>query len=246
MKLVFGDAKLLRSILAAVSTVVDEVTLRVEPDGISVRALDMAEVSMVDLVLPKLAFEAYEVAVSERIAFRISDVLKLLRSTAPDEKVRIEPVENQLWFYVTGAFTRSFGVPIFGGEAKDLPLPKVNLRNSFSAPLSVMDQLLENGRHVSDSVRIESKEDRVVLSVKGEISSFTVELLPQDGTLKDYAMVSGSTVSYDLGRLGKIVSALGFAESIRIAYDMDMPLRISSQIDSKGEISYFVAPKVER
>lgn len=36
MKLVFVDAKLLRSILAAVSTVVDEVTMRVDPEGLSV------------------------------------------------------------------------------------------------------------------------------------------------------------------------------------------------------------------
>lgn len=246
MRLVFGDAKLLRGILVAVSTVVDEVTLKVDPDGIGVRALDMAEVSMVDLSLPKSSFETYEFSDNERIAFRISDALKLLRSTVPNEKVRIEPLENQLWFYLTGKFTRSFGVPIFGGEVKDLPLPKVNLRSSFTVPIEVMDQLVENGRHVSDSVRIEAKENCVTFSVKGEISSFTVELLPEDGTLKDYVLVPGSSVSYDLGRLQKIISALGFSESIRVSYDTDLPLHISSQMDSKGEISYFIAPKVER
>jgi len=246
MRLVFGDAKLLRGILAAVSTVVDEVTLKADADGIGIRALDMAEVSMVDLSMPKSSFETYEVADNERVAFRVTDVLKLLRSTVPNEKVRIEPHENQLWFYLTGTFTRSFGVPIFGGEAKDLPLPKVNLRSSFSVPIAVMDQLVENGRHVSDSVRIESKENGVVLAVKGEISSFTVELLPQDGTLKDYVLVPGSAVSYDLGRLQKIISALGFSESIKISYDTDLPLHINSQIDTRGEVSYFIAPKVER
>jgi len=246
LKVVFGDAKLLRGILVAVSTVVDEVTLKADSEGIGVRALDMAEVSMVDLMMPKSSFDAYEVSEGERIAFRISDVVKLLRSTVPNEKVRIEPHENQLWFYLTGTFTRSFGVPIFGGEAKDLPLPKVNLRSSFSVPITVMDQLVENGRHIADSVRIEAKENGVTLSVKGEISSFTVELLPEDGTLKDYKLVSGSAVSYDLGRLQKIISALGFSESIRISYDTDLPLHINSSMDSKGEISYFIAPKVER
>ncbi len=246
MRLVFGDAKLLRSILAAVSAVVDEVTLRVDPEGLNVRALDLAEVSMVDLSLRKEAFESYDVQSEERIAFRISDVLKLLRSTVPNEKVKIEPVENQLRFQVTGAFTRSFGVPIFGGESKNLPLPKVNLKNSFTVPIAIMDQLVQNGKHISDSVKLETQENKVVLSVKGETSSFTVDLLPEDGTLLDYVLVAGSTVSYDLTRLSKIVSVLDFADNVKIAYDADMPLRISSNIDSKGEINYFLAPKVER
>ena len=56
----------------------------------------------------------------------------------------------------------------------------------------------------------------------------------------------GSAVSYDLGRLQKIISALGFSESIKISYDTDLPLHINSQIDTKGEVSYFIAPKVER
>lgn len=246
MKLVFVDAKLLRSILAAVSTVVDEVTMRVDPEGLSVRALDLAEVLMVDLSLPKASFETYEVQGEERVAFRISDVLKLLRSTVPNERVRIEPVENQLRFHVTGAFTRSLGVPIFGLEAKDLPLPKVNPKNTFTVPTAIMGHLVQNGRHVSDSVKFETYENKVVLSVKGEISSFVVDLLPEDGTLADYALVPGSTVSYDLTRLLKIIPALDFSEKIIVAYGEDMPLRVSSRMDSKGQVDYFLAPKVER
>jgi proliferating cell nuclear antigen len=246
MRLTFGDAKLLRSILAAVSTVVDEVTMRVDPEGLSIKALDLAEVLMVDLSLPKASFEKYEVQGEERVAFRISDVLKLLRSTVPNERVRIEPVENQLMFHVTGAFTRYLGVPIFGGEAKDLPIPKVNLKNTFTVPTAIMGHLVQNGRHVSDSVKFETYEDKVVLSVKGEISSFVVDLLPEDGTLADYALVQGSTVSYDLTRLFKIIPALDFSEKITVAYGEGMPLRISSQIDSKGQVDYFLAPKVER
>ncbi|MBO3802711.1 MAG: hypothetical protein JTT11_02355 [Candidatus Brockarchaeota archaeon] len=246
MRLVFGDAKLLRSILAAVSAVVDEVTLRVDPEGLNVRALDLAEVSMVDLSLKKEAFESYEVGGEERIAFRVSDVLKLLRSTVPNEKVKIEPVENQLRFQVTGSFTRSFGVPIFGGESKNLPLPKVNLKNRFTVPIAIMAHLVQNGKHVSDSVKLETQEKRVTLSVKGETSSFNVDLLPEDGTLVDYVLVAGSTVSYDLTRLSKIVSALDFADSVKVAYDADMPLRITASFGSSGEVNYYLAPKVER
>ncbi|MGQ9514606.1 MAG: hypothetical protein ACUVTL_06095 [Thermoproteota archaeon] len=246
MKLVFGDAKLLRSVLAAVSMVVDVVTMKVDPEGLNIRALDLAEVSMVDLSLLKTSFEIFEAPKEERIAFRISDVLKLLRSNVSNEKVRIEPLENQLRFQVTGSFTRSFGVPIFEGESKDLPLPKVNLKNSFSVPIAIMDHLVQNGKHISDSVKLETQENKVILTVRGETSSFTVELLPEDGTLEGHVLVAGSTVSYDLTRLSKIVSALNFSEKIRVAYDTDMPLRISSNIDSRGEIIYFLAPKIER
>jgi len=246
MKLVFDDAKLLRDILEAVSMVVDEVTMKINPEGLNIRALDLAEVSMVDLSLQRASFEIFEVSNEERIAFRISDVLKLLRSNVSNERVRIEPIENQLRFQVTGSFTRSFGVPIFGGESKDLPLPKVNLKNSFTVPIAIMEHLVQNGKHISDSVKLETQENKVILSVKGEVSSFTVELLPEDGTLENHVLVAGSTVSYDLTRLSKIISALDFAEKIRVAYDADMPLRISSNIDSRGEIVYFLAPKIER
>lgn len=247
MKLVFGDAKLLRIIFNAVSVVIDEATMRVNPDeGLNIRALDMAEVVMVDLSLPKESFETYDVKGAESVSFRISDVLKLLRSTMPNEKVRIEPLENQLTFHITGAFTRTFGVPIFGSGAKDLPLPKVVLKNKFTVPTEIMSHMTQDGSHVSDTVQFETYENKIILSVKGEISSFRVELLPEDGTLIDYAITPplSPAVTYDLTRLSKIIQTL-VSEKITIAYGEDLPLHIASQLDSKGRIDYFLAPRAK-
>ncbi|MFO1533172.1 MAG: DNA polymerase sliding clamp, partial [Thermoplasmatota archaeon] len=50
-------SEVLKTILDAVSTLVDEAKIQVTPDGVNLKAVDPAHVAMVDLTIGKKAFQ---------------------------------------------------------------------------------------------------------------------------------------------------------------------------------------------
>ncbi|OYT65405.1 hypothetical protein B6U74_03560 [Candidatus Bathyarchaeota archaeon ex4484_205] len=243
MKIVFDDVKLFRDIINAVGVVVEEATLKVDNDGIKLRALDLAEVSMVDLFLPKSLFTEYDVEPTE-VTFRVSDALKLLKASS-NETMTIIPEENQLKFRIIGEFTREFGIPRFTSATREAPPLNITLNNIFTTSVKVLKYILNNGRYVSDTLRIETATNKVILLAQSDVSSIKVELTAEDGTLIEPKISPDVRQSYDLLRLQKIVGALTFVDLVKISFDTDMPLKMGVNLNSEGFLTYYVAPKLE-
>ena len=54
-----SDAKLLRDMITAISTLVDEATFNITPDNLKLRAMDPSRVAMIDFEWPKTIFDEY-------------------------------------------------------------------------------------------------------------------------------------------------------------------------------------------
>ncbi|MFX0097107.1 MAG: DNA polymerase sliding clamp, partial [Candidatus Hodarchaeota archaeon] len=53
--MLFGDAKLWRSIIEALSSLVDEANFIATPEGIMMKAMDPSHIAMIDFEMPKNA-----------------------------------------------------------------------------------------------------------------------------------------------------------------------------------------------
>jgi len=247
-KLVVNDAKLMRKIFKAASALVDEVPVKISEEGFSIRALDLAEVSMIDMNVSKDAFETFEFDKPIKANIRLSDVLNLLKFESKLEKLEMTFREDKVTFRVTNEFTRIFTIPIFFSEDKDLPLPKVSLGNSFETKVSTIKHLLESGKHVSDYISISVEGNKVILSAKGEISEYQVVLTVEEGNLINPVLKEGSKASYDLKRLSSIVSSLVFNDNVVVEFDTDLPLKMIQKIEDvpNSTVVFFIAPRMEK
>lgn len=247
-RLVVNDARLIRKAFKAASSLIDEAPVKISEEGFSIRALDLAEVSMIDMVISKEAFETFEFSKPIKANIRLSDVLNLLKFEAKSEKLEMVFREDKVTFRVTNEFTRIFTVPVFFSEDKDLPLPKVSLGNSFETKVSTIKHLLESGKHISDYISISVENNAVLLSAKGEISEYQVMLTVEEGNLINPVLKEASRASYDLKRLSSIVSSLLFSENVKIEFDTDLPLKMMQSIEEapNSTVTFFIAPRMEK
>lgn len=247
-RLVTNDAKLIRKVFKAASSLIDEAPIKISEEGLSIRALDLAEVSMIDMVLSKEAFEVFELNRPIKANIRLSDVLNLLKFESKSEKLEMVFKEDKVTFRVSNEFTRMFTVPIFFSEDKDLPLPRVSLGNSFETKVSTIKHLLESGKHVSDYISISVENNTVLLSAKGEISEYQVILTVEEGNLINPVLKEVSRASYDLKRLSSIVSSLLFSENVKVEFDTDMPLKMSQKMEDvpNSTVTFYIAPRMEK
>ena len=84
-----ADAKLLKDMITAISTLIDEATFDLSSDGIKLRAMDPSRVAMVDFEWPKTVFDEYICSEAMKMCINISELLKLLRRAGRGESVEL-------------------------------------------------------------------------------------------------------------------------------------------------------------
>src|SRR3989337_1583072 len=122
-----SDAKLLRDMITAISTMVDEATFNVTPEGIKLRAMDPSRVAMVDFEWPKTVFEEYICTEPAKMCINISELLKLLKRAGKDEilELALDEKTGKLNVKITGKYTREFTMPTLEASEEEVPTPKI-------------------------------------------------------------------------------------------------------------------------
>ena len=87
------NAELLKDAIASLAVIVDEVRFRIKPEGISVKAVDPANVAMVIFELGSSAFDEYSADELE-IGIDLNKITDLLGITDKGDTVRMELEEG--------------------------------------------------------------------------------------------------------------------------------------------------------
>lgn len=244
VELELSNLSLLRDSFRMISAITDESPLKFSDLGIHVRVLDLSEVSMIDLFIPKESFETYTLLKDITVSVRVSDMLKFLKGTKGAERSKVWLDENKLNFRLLGGVTRFFSIPVFQSEQRELPLPRVELENSFVTNMSSIKSVINSGKGISDSISFLVNGPKVTISVESELSSYGIELSAEEGAISDQKLKDGSLAKYDLTRLSAIVTSIPQTNA-KLSFDTAKPLKIEVDLSGGGKAIFFLAPRVE-
>mgnify|MGYP003879958817 FL=1 len=83
-----------RTIMQAISTIVDEAVFNATSEGIMFRAMDPSHVALIDIIWSSAAFEYYRCDGELIFAVRVDELLKLLKRADKDESVEVSITNN--------------------------------------------------------------------------------------------------------------------------------------------------------
>ena len=109
MILKLDEPKLLGDAVDIISNVVVEVRLKLLEDGLSVVAVDPANVALVIFRLPKESFSQYEVG-NEVWGVNLGDLKKILKRASGAASVSLEEVEGKLKITIFDKIKRNFSL----------------------------------------------------------------------------------------------------------------------------------------
>lgn len=78
-----------KTIVSAISTIVEEATFEATSEGISFRGMDPSHVALIDVQLLNSAFEYYKCDGSIRFAVRVDEFLKLLKRAGKEDSIEV-------------------------------------------------------------------------------------------------------------------------------------------------------------
>lgn len=175
MRLIYPpDAREWAAIVDAIAVLIEEATFSVAQDGLRLRALDPSRTSMVDLFIPKEAFEEYpDVGSEEHIGINFNDLKKVLKRSRKDDKVMLETDNGKLKVkLVGGKAARTITMPMLDIGMEQLPTPKVVFTVTAKLASDALDQAIKDVEIIADAIKFEGKEDGIYVkasSDKGDV-----------------------------------------------------------------------------
>ena len=247
-KLSILDVKLLRDVLTAISTLIDEGTFNISPEGIKLRSMDPSRVAMVDFSMQKSAFDEYASDQDAKVCVNLSELLKLLKRAKRDETLEISLDESasQLIVVIRGKYTRTFRMPTLEVSEEEVPTPNVTFNAKVTLTTDGLKQSLEDVALVSDHVRIETDGEKFLMSAKGDIMGADIELQKGSDALLSLEVKEPCKATYPLSYLSDIVKAASAtSEVVDLEFSTDMPVRLDFKQPYDGSLIYYLAPRIE-
>jgi len=243
-EIVFKDGSVLQEVLKATSSVTEEAPLKLTPDGISIRALDLSEVSMVDIAIPTHVAAEFRVEKAESLSIKSDDFLEFYKGHI-EEQTRLTFEPGRLVVYIGGEEGTRFEVPIFQPESKELPLPKISYKTTFKTDLKFLRDVIDKGKAMTDRVEIKIEDNSVKLVVASETKSYSRTLREQTGSLRDASLEENVSAKYDLKKLYQIISSFQPQGDVTLFFGKDLPLKISAELRDGIQINYYLASMIE-
>jgi len=243
-----SDAKLLRDMITAISTLVDEATFNITPESIQLRAMDPSRVAMIDFEMPKTIFDEYSADTPTKMCINITELLKLLRRTSKDESVELSLDEKtgRLNVGIKGKYDRTFNMPTLEAAEEEVPTPKVTFNVRAKATTEGLNEAIQDVQLVSDHVRIEVDNEKMTMRATGDLMGATVELKKGSDALLDLEAKEASKATFSLSYLSEIIkTAAATSDVATLEFSTDMPIRIDFQQPKEGKLTFYLAPRIE-
>ncbi|WP_135664763.1 DNA polymerase sliding clamp [Halorhabdus rudnickae] len=239
------SADTLRAALDSVSVLVEECKLRLEDDGLHIRAVDPANVGMVDLFLEAAAFESYETD-GGVIGVNLSRLEDIAGMAETDQLIHLELDEE----------TRKLEIAIDGLEytlalidpdsiRQEPDLPDLDLAAEIVLEGRDLDRAVTASDMVSDHIALGVDETDELFYVDAEGDTDDVHLELDRGDLID--LTAGPARSlFSLDYLKDMNKAIPSDAEVRMELGEEFPVKMHFDIaEGQGSVTYMLAPRVQ-
>ncbi|MBS3132715.1 proliferating cell nuclear antigen (pcna), partial [Candidatus Woesearchaeota archaeon] len=220
-----------------------ETRIKVSSGGIELIAMDPANVAMVVFKLFPSAFTEYSVEKPVDIAVNLANLRQILRRANPTDMLTMELKENRLKVQLKSSSTRTFYLPIIDIEEKEQKVPELKFPVSIQTSSLVLNEAIGDADIVAESVSFLASPGVFALNAEGDMNTAAIEIKADD-TTKIQASESVKS-KYSVEYLKKMIEGSKLADSVKIEFNKDYPLKITYAKVDKVMLSFILAPRVD-
>lgn len=239
MLLKLDHPKLFSEIIGIISELVLEVRLKVSKEGLSIIAIDPANVAMISFKLPSGAFSELEVEKQEVLGISLESLKAVLRRIRGGSVLVITKQENELKLEIRDKVRREFNLALIDIEEEEKELPNLEFTSKIEMASTDFSEAIEDCSVVADSCSFISEPNKFIIQAKGSLNSFKSEF-------SDEANITAGDASskYSLEYLQKMIKATKIVDKTTINFSTDYPLKLEFKTPFI-DLSFILAPRVE-
>ena len=249
-------AEVLQQVVDQLLTIVDEAIFRIGYDGLAVRAVDPANVAMVDMDVDPGAFESTGEGMFP-IGVNLQKLDDYIDGASGGDLITlsVDPEVRKVEIDHTNVEVEMAGIDpdALRGEPD---IPEIEHSAEFTADAKVLRDSVENADLVSDHVELKADvdEEALVVTGRGDIDEIQTVAGEDELTEANFAeeVVSLFSLPYLVGgsqggsKYGGILKPLSSGTEVTGRLDDEMPIFLNYEFaDGFGSVEMMLAPRIE-
>jgi proliferating cell nuclear antigen len=246
------NSRVLKGIVETLASIIDETEFQVTPKDFTITALDPSRICLLKLTIKKDDFDEFKCNQETKVGLNLDDLDKILKRSALNDSVEIEFNEADQKIKIEmqregTSHKRTFSLARLDIEIEEIPMDKlleIDYPSTWVIEPNFLVEAIKDAEIYSDILNIKAIEKQgLVFSSSGQIGEMEYDLNEDD--LIDSNIEGTSNGSYSLTFLKAILKIASITEKLEISLKSDHPLKMIFNILEGGELSYFLAPRVE-
>ncbi|MCR4335676.1 MAG: proliferating cell nuclear antigen (pcna) [archaeon] len=246
MELIFDNAAVFKKFVDGIAVLVDEAEFKIDENGLSLKATDPSQISLVDFQLPKKAFKKLEVKEPTSIGVDLNYLNQVMsRAKSTDSlELSISGDKSKLTVVFLGKSKRSFSIPLLDISIADLPLPKIDFDAEIKIRADALVDSFKDANLISTHILLLVENDSFI--VRANSSKGNLENIYSN---KDEAVISlkasdETRAMFPLDYLVSVTKAASADTEVTVKLKTNAPVEISYSV-GEGKLVYFLAPRIE-
>ena len=235
-----SDPSILKTSFDAISSIVDEVQLQTDSEGVRLNALDRSHITFVHLELKASLFDEYVCDEPQQINIDTDELMKVLKRSKSNDKVFLSLEENNLVITFEGEAKRKFKIRLIDIEYDTPSPPPLTYPTEFDIPFALLKDSINDIDIFSDKITFMVNGDVFKATAEGEFGDANIEYIHGEKIETEASSV------FSLEKVREMLKADKFSDIATISLGDDMPLGVSlKMISEDGELRFMLAPRIE-
>ncbi|MFB6246156.1 MAG: proliferating cell nuclear antigen (pcna) [Candidatus Pacearchaeota archaeon] len=239
MKVKLENPGTLAKTIDLVSELVTEVRLKLDESGMSLTAIDPANVAMVRFLLRKDAFTEFDLEDNEKLGVNLEDLKKILKRAGSKSTLSIEKNESSLNIEIQDRVKRKFTLGLIDIDKEEKEMPSLEFSARVEISSTDLTNAIEDCAVVSEACSFLIENQTFVIEAKG-MNSARSEFTGDEATIHAEDCKS----RYSLEYLQKFMKGAKMTSKIALNFANDHPLKMDIVVENM-EINFVLAPRVE-
>ena len=238
MRVKLESPGLLSRVIEILSELVTDVRMKFNDSGLSITAMDPANVAMVNFLLPRASFSEF-VGGEEVLGINLDNFKRILKRSGISSSLIMETKDNVLEIVIQDRIKRNFSLALIEVEGEEKKMPDLEFSSRVELGSSDFVDSIEDCVVVADACAFIISEGKFFIEATG-LNSARSEFSGDEAKIE----AENCKSRYSLEYLQKFIKASKLSDRTLLKFANDHPMRMDLKTDFM-ELSFLLAPRVE-
>ena len=231
----------------------NSVNITFNKDQMYLQTMDSTKVSVIEITLPNIWFDKYELVYDEPINIGINSntLFKVLSTRDKSQLIKLHyDLENNDNLYIhflsgqTKMFDKHFNIPLLELDTELVNIPDIESNADITLSSTNFSEIINQLQLFGDTIEFKCTEEQIQLcSVSTELGKIMADISIDD--LNSYSIIENYTMhmSFSLNKLHNICMFNKIAKEVDILLTDEYPMQITYNLGlDNANLNFYLAP----
>jgi proliferating cell nuclear antigen len=250
-KATFKDAKFVRGIFEAISAIITETRLKIDPEnGLSMTVMDGSHICLVDLNLKKEDMDEFSSTDLFELGINLDDLVKIIKRGSANDEISLlhDPKDKKLVIEMKAENSkkaRKFTIALIDLDVQEIDVKQLDelpFENKCQFKVGILDEAIKDAEIFAEVLLINVKE---TLTFAAEGTMGDMEYVVEKEELIFSEFTTESEGNFAIQFLKNVLKISSITDQVSMSLKSESPVKMKFSILNNSYIQYFLAPRVE-